>query len=219
MTSKLIDIRCASCAEPVSSLGSPELLEALADVEHKRWAGWMDYLVGKSMPVAGGVLIPVDLAQHWAHLCNTAYADLEEHSKESDRKEVRKTLAVIHKYLSCPRGHDDGLMDVGHRPVDRPLSDEMHPTGWCSCAGEGTCEWCKWRASTDKPSAEADEIIERLRRKCGGECGVEDCLWHLAADALDATNKALLRWQTDTMIEGDFVCADGSIATGTFSKE
>lgn len=22
----------------------------------------------------------------------------------------------------------------------------LHPTGRCTCAGEGHCEWCRWRA-------------------------------------------------------------------------
>ena len=85
-------------------LDSPELLESLADIEHKRWVGWMDYLVSKSTPTEQGVLIPHSYAQRWAGLCNTSYADLSEHSKEADRKEVRTTLVVIRAALAAKDG-------------------------------------------------------------------------------------------------------------------
>jgi len=69
-------------------------------------------------------------------------ADLKARLGEAEKKPTDIRCASCAEPVSCPNGHTDGLMDVGHRPVDRPLPDEMHPTGWCSCAGEGTCEWC-----------------------------------------------------------------------------
>ena len=27
--------------------------------------------------------------------------------------------------------------------VDVPVPDPLHPTGRCTCAGEGRCEWCR----------------------------------------------------------------------------
>lgn len=71
-------------------LNSPELLEALAHVEHERWSGWEKYR-------AKCVASP-EREEHearWKKQRETAYADLSEKEKESDRVEARKSLSVI----------------------------------------------------------------------------------------------------------------------------
>ena len=62
------------------------LVEALADVEHERWSKWMRWMFDNWVP---------ENIERWKHQMHTAYADLPEHSKESDRKEARRSLAVI----------------------------------------------------------------------------------------------------------------------------
>jgi hypothetical protein len=71
-------------------LNSTELLEALADVEHERWSGWERYRETVACDEREG---------HWKRLRETPYSKLPAHSKESDRVEVRKTLAVIQHFL------------------------------------------------------------------------------------------------------------------------
>ncbi|WP_147446635.1 hypothetical protein [Corallococcus sp. CA047B] len=41
------------------------------------------------------------------------------------------------------------LAKVGHEltPMGSQVTDAMHPTGRCTCAGEGACEWCRARCS------------------------------------------------------------------------
>ena len=77
------------------ALDNPELKEKLAWLEHSRWSGWIRYQFDVSTP---------EKIEHWKRLMNTDYSDLPEHSKEADRNEVRKTLAVIKKALSTERG-------------------------------------------------------------------------------------------------------------------
>lgn len=76
-------------------LYSEELLEILADIEHERWSGWMKYQFEVQSP---------EKIAHWKRLMETPYADLPEYSKESDRKEVRKTLGAIFAFLEKHRG-------------------------------------------------------------------------------------------------------------------
>lgn len=79
-------------------LGRPELLENLAATEHERWSGWMKYQAektGKTHPVSGEVY-----EDRWKRQSQTAYAQLPEAERESDRIEARKTLAIIRAALA-----------------------------------------------------------------------------------------------------------------------
>lgn len=74
----------------LEALKSPELLEILSDIEHERWSSWEKYKANE---------MNFKNAVRWVKLRNTSYADLPEHSKESDRVEARKTLGAIVKFL------------------------------------------------------------------------------------------------------------------------
>ena len=63
-----------------------KLLEALANLEHERWSRWMRWLFDHWTE---------DNIARWKWQMQTPYADLPEHSKEFDRKEARKTLALL----------------------------------------------------------------------------------------------------------------------------
>jgi len=91
-------------------LDSPELLEALAAAEHRRWAGWMKYQ--KRAPAAK--------VADWPRKTATPYAKLTELEKESDRIEARKFLAIIRAALDKARGED--MSHHGScRPNDKSL--------------------------------------------------------------------------------------------------
>ena len=63
-----------------------ELLEQLAEREHQQWNDWTAYMLDNLTP---------ENIQRWRSLIATPYSDLSEHSKESDRIEARKILAII----------------------------------------------------------------------------------------------------------------------------
>ena len=71
--------------------------EALAAYAHTAWSGWMEYLFSKCIgPESdGGLIIPRDSVDRWLRQANTAYADLPEEEKESDRAEADKILAIL----------------------------------------------------------------------------------------------------------------------------
>ncbi len=77
--------------------------EALAEYAHKAWAGWMEYLFEKSIPYKcgevqgyeGAVLIPKWAVDRWKRQMTTAYCDLPEAEKDSDREEAKKNIEIF----------------------------------------------------------------------------------------------------------------------------
>ena len=86
----------------------PALMEQLAGLEHERWSGWMKYQA-EHCYLAG--IERYDrhrsgeaFVTRWQRLAKTLYENLTEQEKESDRIEVRKTLAVLTAALSGTAG-------------------------------------------------------------------------------------------------------------------
>jgi hypothetical protein len=72
------------------------LVESLAAAEHERWSHWQSHLHSKCERLADGSLrIPADLVARWETQISTAYADLSESEKDSDREQVRRYLLLI----------------------------------------------------------------------------------------------------------------------------
>lgn len=70
--------------------------EALSDYAHAAWSGWMQYMFGKCVRLPNGsVIVPSSLVERWTRQMNTAYGDLPEGEKESDRAEADKILGII----------------------------------------------------------------------------------------------------------------------------
>ena len=63
-----------------------ELIELLAAQEHERWSSWMRYMFDNWTE---------ENIKRWKYQMVTPYAELPEHSKESDRKEARKTMEIV----------------------------------------------------------------------------------------------------------------------------
>lgn len=75
--------------------------ERLADLCHKQWSGWMEYLFSKcenftdNCDEGGCLLIPHRYVKRWGRQIATDYKDLSEKEKESDRKEARKFMGLF----------------------------------------------------------------------------------------------------------------------------
>lgn len=88
-----------------------ELIEALADIEHQRWGDWQQYVhsLGKQLKVlnvrpmdpAVVLVIDIDHIEHWDRLIATLYADLPEHSKQSDRDQVMRYWPLIVEFVAA----------------------------------------------------------------------------------------------------------------------
>jgi len=82
-------------------LNHAELMEKLADIEHKRWSGWQKYLHGLCTKNKDGSLtISKDRVEHWEWEIATSYFDLPDNIKQHDRNEVEKTLKCILDYMN-----------------------------------------------------------------------------------------------------------------------
>ena len=88
--------------EAARSLSAEDVVDRLAAIEHERWSGWMRYLFtkGKHRP-SGGFEIEAASVVHWHRQMEMPYENLTENEKESDRKEVRKTLAALKGLKQC----------------------------------------------------------------------------------------------------------------------
>jgi hypothetical protein len=77
------------------------LLEELAALEHQRWAHWQKYVHDKGQRRPdGSVVLPSDLVSRWERQISTAYADLADEEKDSDREQVRKYLPILERWLN-----------------------------------------------------------------------------------------------------------------------
>jgi hypothetical protein len=75
--------------------------EGLADLSHRQWSGWMEYLFEKSSDNQDGtVTIPAWAVERWRRQLNTPYSELPEQEKESDRKEADRVLSVIREGIT-----------------------------------------------------------------------------------------------------------------------
>ena len=68
-----------------------DLIEQLANLEHKRWSSWMRWMFEN---------LTDENISRWKQQMITPYAELPEHSKESDRKEARKTMEIVGPHLA-----------------------------------------------------------------------------------------------------------------------
>ena len=79
--------------------GVEEIVEQMADIEHKRWSSWQKWMHECSTKNADGSLtIPADKVERWERQITTEYKDLSEEEKESDRKQVYPYLDIITSY-------------------------------------------------------------------------------------------------------------------------
>jgi len=73
-----------------------DLHEALADLCHRQWSGWMTFLFSKCTRInGGGRYIPVEFVERWQRQIDTDYAGLSEDERDSDRKEADKFIDLI----------------------------------------------------------------------------------------------------------------------------
>ena len=82
-----------------------ELIEQLADIEHQRWSDWQRYVhedvcEEEGILDSGNLVIPPDKVAHWNRLIATPYADLPEHSKQSDRDQVARYWPLIVEFVA-----------------------------------------------------------------------------------------------------------------------
>jgi len=66
-----------------------EIIEELADIEHRQWAHWTKYMLDN---------LTDENIERWRRQIDTPYAELTDKEKDSDRVWACKVLAVVNKY-------------------------------------------------------------------------------------------------------------------------
>lgn len=90
----------------VKRLDGPAAREALAEYAHDAWAGWMKYMFEKGVllnengmtPEPGEparLMLPTWAVDRWTRQAYTAYPDLPDSEKESDRLEADRILEIL----------------------------------------------------------------------------------------------------------------------------
>ena len=75
-----------------------DVIEAMAALEHDRWSRWMRWMLDNWTD---------ENIARWKWQMVTDYADLPEHSKESDRKEARATIKAYESHMGKRKWADD----------------------------------------------------------------------------------------------------------------
>ncbi len=70
--------------------------EALADLCHEQWIGWMRHMFSKGISNHDGTwTMPAKMAERWQRQMNTPYSQLSQSEQDSDRNEADKFMEVI----------------------------------------------------------------------------------------------------------------------------
>jgi len=106
------------------------LEEALADLAHEMWSGWMKYLFSKTEPLGPRPtppattvrqVIPGESVERWKRQMTTPYSELPVEERESDRVEARKMIRVFDRIF----GRGQNPVEVNRlREVIREALDE-----------------------------------------------------------------------------------------------
>jgi hypothetical protein len=81
----------------IDTIADPQAArEALAELAHEQWVGWMRYMFSKSQfNDDGTVTIPEWAVDRWKRQVRTPYPELSDQEKSSDRTEADKVLALL----------------------------------------------------------------------------------------------------------------------------
>lgn len=91
---------------------SPEL-EALAELCHEQWCGWMRYMFGKGkIRNDGSWTMPPDYVKRWQRQTITLYDDLSLTEQDSDRTEAHKFLTLFRQFTEGDKV-DDTIISPG----------------------------------------------------------------------------------------------------------
>lgn len=86
-----------------------EMIDYLADIEHRRWADWQRYLHDQcDQQEDGSLVIPAQLVARWNRQIETPYTDLPNVEKSSDRNEVYRYWSAVRAFFER-RGADGSL--------------------------------------------------------------------------------------------------------------
>ena len=107
--------------------------EKLADLCHRQWSGWMEYLFGKCAfnPNDGTATLPKWAVDRWQRQLSTEYAHLSEEEKNADRDEADRFLTLIKEAHPQADNNASAPCELCSKlPQGEPLGEWLY------------CPWC-----------------------------------------------------------------------------
>lgn len=111
--------------------GFEEFIEKGADLEHKRWAKWQEYIFDCAIRSGDDNLgirtfaWPTGQVENWERQIETPYEELPEKEKESDRKETREYLPLIKQmFLSLANERIESLRGRMKKTIENMVLDD-----------------------------------------------------------------------------------------------
>lgn len=84
---------------PHDFLDTDDALEAIARVEHERWAHWQRYLHQQcTRNDDGSLTIPAPLAERWERQIGLSYGELTQRERDSDREQAEEYLKALRRF-------------------------------------------------------------------------------------------------------------------------
>lgn len=84
--------------DKVNQVDQEDMRERLSFVQHEIWSHWTKWQFGTcGMNPDGSITIPAKLVQRWEKQAQTAYTELTEKEKDSDREQTDKILECLEK--------------------------------------------------------------------------------------------------------------------------
>ena len=81
---------------PILQKTLDKLVETLAGIEHERWSHWQRYMHEQcERRPDGSLTIPAHLVSQWERQLVTAYSELSEAERKSDREQVMRYLPTV----------------------------------------------------------------------------------------------------------------------------
>ena len=77
-----------------------DFIDALAEIEHERWADWQAHVFNVSVKNEdGSVTIPAEYVSRWERQVHTPYIALSEDDKQKDRNQVGRYLPSVIDFM------------------------------------------------------------------------------------------------------------------------
>lgn len=118
-----------------------KIVEKFADIEHKRWIKWMEYMWSMGVHSGSDIInirtigFSTNQYKQWERQMETDYADLSDQEKESDREQVYPYIEAMKSYAEeYAREYTRGIYKreraywisvFDNRPKDRDLESDQ----------------------------------------------------------------------------------------------
>lgn len=146
-----------------------ELREELAELCHRQWAGWMEYLFSKCSGDGESIVIPEWAVARWKRQIATDYKDLSGPEQDSDRKEADKFISIFRAAIAAR---------------DRRI-ESIEQEWRASCKA--------WRQRAERSERERDEADKKANEKFQLSNSVQTMQFAECLGILDGINQVLVK--------------------------